>query len=117
MATTSYKVDAKGKSIGRIATEVASMLMGKTLTSFQKHIVADVSVTVENANQVAIPVSKLGQIRHKTYSGYPGGLKERTLAHVLEKKGYKEALVLAISRMIPRNRMHKDRMKRLVITD
>ena len=117
MATTSYKVDAKGKAIGRVATEVASMLMGKTLTSFQKHIVADVQVTVENASQVSIPVSKLGQIRHKTYSGYPGGLKERTLSHVLEKKGHIEALLLAIGRMIPRNRMHKDRMKRLVITD
>ncbi len=117
MATKSYTIDAKGKAIGRVATEAAMILMGKNTPAFQNNKVADVSVTIENASQAAIPVSKLGQVRHKLYSGYPGGLKQRTLAYVLEKKGYTQAFTLAVGRMIPRNRLHKERMKRLVVID
>lgn len=117
MTTTAYKIDAKGKSVGRVATEAASVLMGKNSVTFQKHLVADVTVIVENASQASIIPRKLKEVHVKLYSGYPGGLKERTIAHTLEKKGYGEVFIRAISRMIPRNRLHKDRMKRLQVTD
>lgn len=115
--THAHKIDAKGKSVGRIATEAASVLMGKTSPSFQKHLVADVEVVIENASKVTIAPRKLGEIHTKHYSGYPGGLKERTVAQTIEKKGFSEVFIRAIERMIPRNRLHKERMKRLVITD
>ena len=112
-----YKIDAKGKSVGRVATEAASILMGKTSPAFQKHLAADVEVVIENASKVSIAPSKLGEVRAKSYSGYPGGLKERTTAQVIEKKGFGEIFIHAISRMIPRNRLHKVRMKNLTITE
>ncbi len=115
--TQPHTIDAKGKSIGRVATEAASVLMGKTSPLFQRNKVADVQVVVENASRSAIAPSKMKEIRVKAYSGYPGGLKERTLAHVIEKKGFSEVFIHAISRMIPRNRLHKERMKRLTIKD
>lgn len=115
--TMTYKIDAKGKSVGRVATEAASVLMGKTSPAFQKHIAADVEVVIENASKATIAPSKLGEVHSKTYSGYPGGLRERTIGYTIEKKGYAEVFLRAISRMIPRNRLHKIRMKNLKVTE
>lgn len=115
--TQIYKINARGKSIGRVATEAASVLMGKTSPAFQKNKVTDVRVEIENASKASIAPNKLGELRAKSYSGYPGGLKEYTLAQFLEKKGFGETFTHAIGKMIPRNRLHKERMKRLTITD
>ena len=117
MTTTTYKIDAKGKSIGRVATEAASVLMGKNSPKFQKNLVADTQVVIENASKVVIAAPKLAEVRVKLFSGYPGGLKQRGIEHVIENKGYGELFVHAIGKMIPRNRLHKERMKRLVVTD
>lgn len=117
MTTTLYKIDAKGKTIGRVSTEAASVLMGKTSPSFQRNIAADVEVVIENASKVAIAPSKYKIVQSKSFSGYPSGLKERTLAQMIEKKGYGEVFIHAISRMIPRNRLHKVRMKNLTVTE
>jgi large subunit ribosomal protein L13 len=112
-----YKIDAKGKSVGRVATEAASVLMGKNSPAFQKNLVATVEVVVENASKASIAPSRLDSVHTKLFSGYPGGLKERTIAYTIEKKGYSEVFLRAISRMIPRNRLHKARMKNLKITE
>ncbi|MDD5152456.1 MAG: uL13 family ribosomal protein [Candidatus Pacebacteria bacterium] len=117
MTTTAYKIDAKGKSVGRVATEAASVLMGKTSVKFQKNQVADVQVVIENASKVIIDAPKLKEVQSKMYSGYPGGLKERGVAHMIENKGYGEVFIHAVGRMVPRNRLHKERMKRLTVTD
>ncbi|KKU82147.1 MAG: 50S ribosomal protein L13 [Parcubacteria group bacterium GW2011_GWA1_47_8] len=117
MPITPHKIDAKGKSLGRVATEAASVLMGKTSPAFQKHVVADVQVIIENASKIALTPNKLKEVHVKLFSGYPGGLKERTLAQTIEKRGYGEMFMRTVGRMIPRNRLHKERMKRLVITD
>lgn len=115
--TQTYKINAQGKSIGRVATEAASVLMGKDSATFQKNKVADIRVEIENASKASIAPRKLGEVRAKSYSGYPGGLKLFTLAQLIEKKGFGEAFTHAIGKMIPRNRLHKERMKRLTITD
>lgn len=115
--TMTYKIDAKGKSVGRVATEAASVLMGKNSVAFQKHLVTPVEVVIENASKASIAPSKMGEVHSKTYSGYPGGLKERTISYTIEKKGYAEVFLRAISRMIPRNRLHKVRMMNLKITE
>lgn len=113
-----HTIDATGKSVGRVASEAAAVLMGKTSPAFQKHIVLDsIGVVIENASKVAIAPRKRHEVHLKLYSGYPGGLKERTIAQTIEKKGYREVFVHAIARMIPRNRLHKERMKRLTVTE
>lgn len=117
MTTEPYKIDAQGKSVGRVATEAASVLMGKTSPAFQKHLVADVRVVIENASKASIAPSKFKEVRTKSYTGYPGGLVERTLAEVIEKKGFGEVFMSAVGRMIPRNRLHKERMKHLAVTE
>lgn len=117
MSKEPIKIDAQGKSVGRIASLAAQILMGKTSPTFQKNIVADVQVVIDNASKASIAHKKFNEIRAKTYSGYPGGLKESTLAHLIEKKGFGEVFIHAIERMIPRNRLHKGRMKRLVVNE
>ncbi|MBI3634263.1 MAG: uL13 family ribosomal protein [Candidatus Yonathbacteria bacterium] len=117
MTNQLYKIDAEGKSVGRIASLAAHILMGKTSPSFQKNLVADVQVVINNASKASIAQKKFNEIRAKTYSGYPGGLKESTLAHLIEKKEFGEVFIHAIERMIPRNRLHKGRMKRLVVNE
>lgn len=112
-----YIIDATGKSVGRVASLAAAALMGKNSPEFQKHIVADVQVVIQNAGKAAISPRKLKEVHVKLYSGYPGGLTERTVAQTISKKGYSEVFVRAIERMVPRNRMHKDRMKRLMVTE
>lgn len=112
-----HTIDATGKSVGRIASEAASVLMGKTSPAFQKHLVADVQVVIQNAAKVTIAPRKQKEVHVKLYSGYPGGLKERTIAQTIEKKGFGEVFIRAIGRMIPRNRLHKERMKRLIVTE
>lgn len=114
---TSHKIDAKGKSVGRVATEAAMILMGKTSAAFQNNLVADVEVVIENASKASIAPSKMKTIHHKLFSGFPGGLKERTVAYTIEKKGYGDVFTRAISRMIPRNKLHKARMKNLKVTE
>lgn len=112
-----HTIDATGKSVGRIATEAASVLMGKTSPTFQRNLVADVEVLIENASKATISPRKRKEVHMKLYSGYPGGLKLRTVAKTIETKGYREVFVHAIERMIPRNRLHKERMKRLIVTE
>ncbi len=112
-----YKINATGKSVGRIATEAASMLMGKYSPTFQKHIASDVDVVIEGASKALISPSKKGEVHVKKYSGYPGGLKQTTIAQTIAKKGYAEVFIRAISRMIPRNRLHKVRMKNLKVIE
>ena len=74
-------------------------------------------IVIDNASKASIAQKKFNEIRAKFYSGYPGGLKERTLANMIEKKGFGEVFIHAIERMIPRNRLHKGRMKRLVVNE
>lgn len=117
MTTQPYKIDAQGKSVGRVASLAAQILMGKTSPVFQKNIVANVRVVIDNASKASIAYKKLSEVRVKSYSGYPGGLKVNTLAHMIEKKGFGKVFIHAIERMIPRNRLHSERMKRLMVNE
>lgn len=115
--TKTHTIDAQGKSVGRVATEAATVLMGKDSPAFQNNLVADVEVVIENASKASIFPTKLREIHAKSYSGFPGGLKERTIGQTIEKKGYGDVFIRAIARMIPRNRLHKARMKHLKVTE
>lgn len=115
--THTTTIDAAGKSIGRIATHAAHVLLGKNRTDFAKNTVAQSQVVVQNIRRAVITGSKRTEKNHKRYSGYPGGLKEESLDLVISKKGYAEVLRKAVERMIPRNRLRKLRMKNLIINE
>ncbi len=116
MEKTTYTIDAKGKRLGRVATEAASVLLGKNTASFAKHIAAPVEVTITNASKLDIS-EKRGTEIFQTYSGYPGGQKSETLVHLGTRRGYGEVLRRVIGGMLPKNRLHKVRMHNLNISE
>ncbi len=116
MENQEYIIDAAGKRLGRVATEVASVLLGKNSTSFTKNAIAPVTVKVQNASKLDISEKK-GKMEFQNYSGYPGGRKVETLIHLATRRGYGEVVRRVVSNMIPKNRLHKGRMKNLVVID
>jgi len=112
-----YTIDAQGKSIGRTATEAATLLMGKNSPDFKKHIVKEVAVHIVNASRASVHPKKMKNKLFKSYSGYPGGLKEKPMSAVIKEKGYEEVFKKAIYGMLPSNRLRSIRMKNLTITD
>jgi large subunit ribosomal protein L13 len=112
-----YTIDATNKSLGRLAAEVAALLNAKNSVTFVKNAVADMKVTVTNASKIKVTGNKMKESVHKSYSGYPGGLKEMPLQYVVEKKGYSELLTHAVRGMLPKNRLQEIRMKNLKIVE
>jgi large subunit ribosomal protein L13 len=112
-----YTIDAKGKKLGRVATEAARALMGKHRADYAPNKAGDTKVTVTGVNDLSISERKSRSKEYTRYSGYPGGLISERLFEVIEKKGVSEALRRAVYGMLPGNRLRKDRMKRLIIND
>jgi len=110
-----HTIDVSGKKLGRVASEIASILMGKHSADFAPHKIADVEVRVVGFNNMDISEKKHNDSIYKRYSGYPGGQTVETMTKVVEKKGYEEVLRVAVEGMIPRNKLRKERMKRLVL--
>ncbi len=112
-----HTIDATNKSLGRVATEVASILQGKNEASFARNTVSENTVTVTNASKLKVDPRKMLEKTYNSFSGYPGGLKQSTMQHVTDTKGFKEVLSLAIKGMLPSNRLRNDMMKHLTITE
>ena len=112
-----FTIDAKGKKIGRVATEAAHHLMGKDSTDFARNKVAEVTVEIVNASQVDIHPKKFVQKEYKSFSGYPSGLKHTKLQDVIAKKGYEEVLKTAVRGMLPGNKLRPIILKNLTIVD
>ena len=112
-----YKIDAAGKKLGRVASEIASILLGKKSPDFQKNKIADVKVEVMNSSKMDITEKKARTKVYSDYSGYPGGLHKRTLEEVAVKKGYAEVLEKAVTGMIHNTRLKKDTLKNLIIKE
>ena len=117
MATKNYTIDAEGKVLGRLASEVAALLNAKDSTEFVKNRVADVTVKVINASKVKVSGNKMNESVHKSFSGYPSGLKERPLKYVVENKGFGELIKHAVKGMLPKNKLQDLRMKNLVVEE
>ena len=114
--TVTYTVDAKGRPLGRVASEAASALLGKKSANFVKNKVLPVEVTITNAGALVIGEKKMQQKEYDWYTGHVGGRRVTTLGKLMEKKGIEEVLRKAVDGMIPRNKLRKERMKRLTIT-
>lgn len=110
-----YTVDAKGKKLGRVASSVAALLMGKNRTDAVRHIAAPVSVKIVNASKLVLDDRKKSDKTYQRYSGYPGGQKVQSMKKVIESKGHQELLRKAVHGMLPNNRLRAVRMKGLSI--
>lgn len=117
VAPIEYTVDAKGRMLGRVASEAASGLLGKKSVHFVKNKVLPVTVTIINASKLNIPEKRIAEKSYVRYTGYPGGLKHFTMAELKTKKGIQEVIRKTVDGMIPRNALRKERMKRLIIKD
>ncbi len=109
-----YLVDAEGKTLGRLATQIADTLRGKRKPQFTPHVDTGDFVIVVNAEKVAVTGNKLDQKRYYRHSGYPGGLRSRTLREQLERRPT-EVLRVAVKGMLPRNRLARQQITKLKI--
>lgn len=112
-----HTIDAKGKAIGRVASEAAKYLNGKMSATFERNKKEDVIVTINNASAMKIGDKKARTVKHVRYSGYPGGKTESSLKHVIEKKGHGELIRHAVHGMLPANKLRNSLMKKLIITE
>lgn len=112
-----YTIDAKGRVPGRIATEVAVLLMGKNRTDFARNRIPEVEVEVLSSSQMSLSTKKLKEKMYPRYSGYPGGLTLESQGHVVKNKGAKEVLRRAVYGMLPKNKLRARMMKNLKIHD
>lgn len=108
-------VDAQGRTLGRVASEAASFLIGKNSVKFERHIYSGFPVKIVNASKLRITPAKLAEIYHTRYSGIPGGLRILSGTETVEKKGHKELIKLAIDRMLPKNKLKREMIKNLKI--
>lgn len=109
-----HLVDAKDEILGRLATKIAELLMGKGKATFSRHMDMGDFVVVINADKVEVTGRKASQKLYRTHSGYPSGYKEKTYDMVMDS--HPERIIEhAVSGMIPDNRLKKDRMLRLKI--
>lgn len=112
-----HTIDAKGRVPGRVATEVAVLLMGKDRTDFAKNRIPDILVEVTNADSMNIEAKKLKAKSYFSHSGFPGSLKRETQEHVVKTKGAREMLRRAVYGMLPKNKLRAQMMKNLKIND
>lgn len=110
-------IDASGRTLGRVASEIAMSLMGKTKATYERHMYSGMPVKVINADKLSITNKKLESIYHTRYSGRPGGLTILKGSFTKETKGLKELIKLAVYHMLPGNKLRREMMKHLTIED
>lgn len=108
------KIDATGRSIGRIASEAATLLIGKHKPTYQPNSDQGDVVEIHNAAKVKITGDKLDQKTYYRHSDYPGGLKKKLLKEVMANDPA-DAIRRAVKNMLPKNKLQNGRMKRLKV--
>jgi large subunit ribosomal protein L13 len=109
-----YVVDADGQTLGRLATQIADTLRGKDKAQYTPHVDTGDFVVVVNAEKVRVTGNKLDQKRYYRHSGYPGGLRSRTLREQLERRPT-EVIRKAVKGMLPKNRLAAKQLNKLKI--
>jgi large subunit ribosomal protein L13 len=107
-------VDAEGKTLGRLATQIANVLRGKNKPSYTPHVDVGDFVIVVNAEKVAVTGDKREKKLYWRHSGYPGGIRSRTLGDLLEKRP-EEVIRKAVKGMLPRNRLARQQLRKLKV--
>jgi len=109
-----YVVDADGKTLGRLATSIADTLRGKRKPQYTPHTDTGDFVVVVNAEKIHVTGQKLDQKMYHRHSGYPGGLRSRTLREQLDRQPT-EVLRKAVKGMLPRNSLSRAQLNKLKI--
>ena len=107
-------VDATGKTLGRLATQLADALRGKRKPEYTPHCDVGDFVIVVNAEKVVVTGKKREEKRYYRHSGYPGGLRSRTFEEMLDRRP-EEIIRLAVKGMLPRNRLARAQLRKLKI--
>jgi large subunit ribosomal protein L13 len=109
-----YVVDAEGQTLGRLATRIADALRGKRKPQYTPHVDTGDFVVVVNADKVAVTGKKLDEKLYHRHSGYPGGLRARSLREELERRPT-EVVRKAVKGMLPRNRLARRQITKLKV--
>jgi large subunit ribosomal protein L13 len=109
-----YVVDAEGQTLGRLATQIADTLRGKTKAEYTPHVDTGDFVIVVNAEKIAVTGKKLDQKLYHRHSGYPGGLTSRTLREQLDRRPT-EVIRKAVKGMLPRTRLARAQLTKLKV--
>ncbi len=109
-----YVVDAEGQTLGRLATRIADALRGKRKPEYTPHVDTGDFIVVVNAEKIRVTGKKLEQKRYWRHSGYPGGIKSRTLAEMLDRRP-EEVIRKAVKGMLPRNRLARQQLTKLKV--
>jgi large subunit ribosomal protein L13 len=109
-----FVVDATGLTLGRLATRIADTLRGKRKPEYTPHIDTGDFVIVVNAEKIAVTGDKRTAKLYHRHSGYPGGLKTRTLQEMLDRRP-EEVIRLAVKGMLPRNRLARKQLTKLKV--
>lgn len=107
-----YVVDATGHTLGRLSSEIASILRGKNKPTFTPHIDTGDYVVVVNADKIKVTGKKMAQKMYYHHSDYVGGMKEQTLAEKLAKKP-EDVIYLAVKGMLPKGPLGRQMIKKL----
>ena len=108
-------IDAQDKTLGRVASAAAKVLLGKHTAAFAKHTASGEEVKIINASKVRISGNKARAKAYVRYSGYPGGQKSETYRQLVARKGEREVIRKAVLGMLPKNKLQKPRIKLLTI--
>lgn len=111
------EINATGEKLGRLASRIAVILMGKDSSAWKRNETAERTIVVKNASKISVTEKKRQQKVYTRYSGYPGGLKMTSMSALIAKKGMKEALRKAVMKMLPGNKLRSARMKNLIIEE
>lgn len=109
-----YVVDAEGQTLGRLATVVAETLRGKRKPEYTPHVDTGDFVVIVNAEKIHVTGNKLDKKIYYRHSGYPGGLRQRTLREELDRRPA-EVVRRAVKGMLPRNRLARAQINKLKV--
>lgn len=112
MERKTHKIDATGKVLGRLGTEVAVLLRGKGKTEFERHKDVGDFVVIQNIDKIRITGKKMEQKKYYRHSGYPGGLKATTMIEIFSRDP-KILFKRTVLGMLPHNRLRSEQIKRL----
>ena len=107
-------VDATGMTLGRLATQIADALRGKRKPEYTPHIDTGDFVVVVNAERISVTGNKRAEKRYYRHSGYPGGLRSRTLEEMLQRRP-EEVIRLAVKGMLPRTKLGRAQLRKLKV--
>ena len=109
-----YVVDAAGKTLGRLASQIAAILRGKHKPTYTPHMDMGDNVIVVNAEKIQVTGRKFSQKMYYRHSGYPGGIKETSFSDMIKSKP-ERVIIIAVKGMLPHNRLGRKILKHLKV--